>query len=154
MSLSGMYIEVIHNQMPPLLILYSTVFSWSVQKFTLDNICEWAGHLPRCVFGSWMSETGVCEQSTEQAEFSGEQRSAILCISLTSLALNGARTRGQGLGPLNDGWHCWEQWRLMLSHVGQQQGNVLTSVFMLSAFSISALCGGILSPQIFTETRF
>lgn len=43
--------------------------------------------------------------------------SAILCISLTWLALNGARTRGQGRGlggPPNDGWHCWEQWRLML----------------------------------------
>lgn len=45
-----------------------------------------------------MSEMGVCEQSSVQAVFSGEQCSAILCISLTSLALNGARTRGRGLG--------------------------------------------------------
>lgn len=45
-----------------------------------------------CFVGSWMSGRGVCERSTVQA------CSAILCISLTSLALNGARTRGQGLG--------------------------------------------------------
>lgn len=92
--------EVIYNHMLPLLIHHSTVLS-SVQKFPPRSTCEWVGQLPRCVFGSWMSETGVCAQcarSTVQAVFSGEQRSAILCISLTSLALNGARTREQRPG--------------------------------------------------------
>lgn len=40
---------------------------------------------------------------------SGEQCSANLCVSLPSLSLNGARTRGQRRvpgRPLNDGLHC------------------------------------------------
>lgn len=77
------------------------------ESLTCSDCSEQAGS------GSGASSPGVLNVSEQGAvlwtEVSGEQRSAPLYVSLPSVALNGARTRGQRRvpgRPLDDGLHC------------------------------------------------
>lgn len=97
----------------------------SNQKFSLNNTCEWAGQLPRCVFGSWIDACSRDESVWAEHGAGGVFRWAALSYPLHQPDLTGSqwsenKETGTG-GPLNDGWHCWEPWRLMLSHVGSSK---------------------------------